>query len=113
VQLIATLSTFTTKRWNLLEDLGGGNFTEIVIQQVSANSVHTSTESFDVESTLRGGHIVRIRSLEAGWSGLYRCGDRLLLVARCQGTPPFDLPVSNEVRAALTAIIDAMCSPSD
>jgi hypothetical protein len=78
----------------------------------SLNLLCTSTASFLVESTLRGGHLVKVSSLLDGWRGLYRYEANLVLIARCCGEPPSELILSRSVRAGLLEIINAICGLS-
>jgi hypothetical protein len=73
--------------------------------------ISTSSATFDVESTPHGGHLVRISSHVEGWKGLYRCDSRLMLLARCSGTPPFELQLDTDVRDRLLEIIKTICLP--
>jgi hypothetical protein len=80
-----------------------------MIQLQPFRSVLTPTVVYDVESTPRGGHFVRISSILDGWVGLYRIENNLVLVARCAGSPPAEQTVSGGVRSELMKIIDAVC----
>jgi hypothetical protein len=82
-----------------------------MVRLASHNSVHTSTATFHVESTLRGGHLVRVSSIPSAWTGLYRCESSLVLIARCGGAPPIELAIPSEIRKGLLEIISALCPP--
>lgn len=81
-----------------------------VICRTSSNSVGTPTARFDVEGTLRGGHLVRVSSFPDGWIGLYRFDEVLVLIARCYGTPPSELQVSFDIGLALREVIARVCA---
>jgi hypothetical protein len=80
-----------------------------VIQRDSPRLIRTSVATFDVEGTIRGGHLVRVSSVEGTWVGLYDCGEQLILRARCHGTPPAQLTISTELRVLLADAIDSIC----
>jgi hypothetical protein len=60
-----------------------------------------------VETTLRGGYFIRVALACQGWTGLYQLGQSLVLVARCAGAPPVEIPLSHELRAMLLTLVDA------
>jgi hypothetical protein len=83
-----------------------------MVRFATPNSVRTATAIYHVESTLRGGHLVRVSSIPTDWTGLYRCEGSLVLIARCGGAPPIELVIPTEIRTGLLEIIRALGPPS-
>jgi len=80
-----------------------------VIQVASHNPLRTATAIYHVESTIRGGHLVRVSSIPSDWTGLYRYDNSLVLIARCCGLPPIELTIPGDVRTGLLEIIQSLC----
>lgn len=81
-----------------------------MIQSPTPNLLQTTTATFHVESTLRGGHLVRVSSIPSDWTGLYRYESSLVLIARCCGAPPGEIPVSVDMRTRLLEMIRSVCT---
>jgi len=59
--------------------------------------------SVEVELT-PGGHYIHLGSQELGWSGIYRHGERLVLISRCTGLPPTLIDGCQELLATISQL---------